>query len=135
IIDATLATLRDEGIVGTTARAIARTGGFNQALIFYHFGSVSELLVAAARHEGEHRAAHYRERLDAIETLPQLVQVARALHTEEVEEGGQNVLTQLIAGAASSEEMRRGLMDAFTPWMTLVESAVDRVLAGTPYAG
>jgi hypothetical protein len=26
-------------------------------------------------------------------------------------------------------------MESFQPWMTLVEDAIDRALAGTPYAG
>jgi AcrR family transcriptional regulator len=46
IIDAAVETVRREGIVGTSARAIARTGGFNQALIFYHCGSVNDVLLA-----------------------------------------------------------------------------------------
>jgi len=135
IMTATLQTLGTVGIVGATARAIARTGGFNQALIFYHFGSVTDLLVAAARYEGEQRAQRYAPRLQSVQELPDLVAVAKELHTEELVEGGLNVLTQLVAGAASSPELRRGLMDAFKPWMQLVEDAVERVLAGTPYAG
>ena len=47
IIESALATLRDEGFAGATSRAIARRGAFNQALIFYHFGSLENLLVAA----------------------------------------------------------------------------------------
>jgi AcrR family transcriptional regulator len=134
IIAATLKTLRDEGIVGATARAIARTGGFNQALIFYHFGGVTGLLVAAAVSEGEARAARYAPRLENVSTLAELVAVARDLHEAESEQGGQNVLTQLLAGAASSPELRKGLMSAFQPWMNLVEQSVDRVLGTTPYA-
>jgi len=134
IIAATLQTLRDEGIVGATARAIARTGGFNQALIFYHFGGVTGLLVAAAVSEGEQRAARYAPRLESVTTLAELVAVARDLHEAEVAQGGQNVLTQLLAGAASSPELRAGLMRAFQPWMQLVEESVERVLGTTPYA-
>ena len=51
ILDAALQALRDEGIAGISARNIARHGGFNQALIFYHFRSVEGLLVAVARSE------------------------------------------------------------------------------------
>ncbi|MCP3855949.1 MAG: helix-turn-helix transcriptional regulator [Actinomycetia bacterium] len=47
ILDAALETVRVEGLVGTSARAIAKAGDFNQALVFYHFGSVDELLLAA----------------------------------------------------------------------------------------
>ena len=134
IIAATLQTLRDEGIVGATARAIARTGGFNQALIFYHFGGVTGLLVAAAVSEGQARAERYAPRLESVTTLAELVAVARDLHEAEVSQGGQNVLTQLLAGAASSPELRAGLMNVFQPWMDLVEQSVDRVLGTTPYA-
>jgi AcrR family transcriptional regulator len=134
IIAAALDTLREEGIVGATARAIARRGEFNQALIFYHFGSVTDLLVAAAVNEGEQRAARYQPRLESVSTLAELVAVARELHDDEVCEGGLNVLTQLVAGSASSPELRAGLMSAFQPWMHLVQDAVARVLAPTPYA-
>src|SRR6266581_1571812 len=41
ILDAALEALRTEGFAGATSRAIARIGGFNQALIFYHFGSLA----------------------------------------------------------------------------------------------
>jgi AcrR family transcriptional regulator len=130
IINATLETLRDEGIVGTTARAIARKGDFNQALIFYHFGGVTGLLVAAACTEGEQRSARYAERLENITSLHELVGVARELHNEEQAEG---TLAQLLAGASSSPELREGLMGAFEPWMRLIEDAVERVLSATPY--
>ena len=45
IMAAALDTLREEGIAGTSARSIARNGDFSQAAIFYHFGSVEQLLV------------------------------------------------------------------------------------------
>jgi AcrR family transcriptional regulator len=135
IINATLQTVREQGIVGATARAIARTGDFNQALIFYHFGGVTELLVAAAVTEGEQRAARYAPKLEAVDSLRELVAVARELHEDESLNGGQNVLTQLLAGAASSPELRQGLVQSFKPWTKLVEDAVARVLAQTPFAG
>src|SRR5947208_16019504 len=48
IVMAAVETLKQEGFAGTSARAVARTGGFNQALVFYHFGSMTELLLAAS---------------------------------------------------------------------------------------
>src|SRR3712207_4123161 len=63
IVEAALQTIREEGVVGTSARAIARAGGFNQALIFYHFGSVQDVLLAAVERISEARMARYQERL------------------------------------------------------------------------
>ncbi|MEA2933018.1 MAG: hypothetical protein QOI56_1803, partial [Actinomycetota bacterium] len=36
IVEAALQTLKEKGFTATSARAIAATGGFNQALVFYH---------------------------------------------------------------------------------------------------
>ena len=135
IVAAALDTVRNEGIAGVSARSIARTGDFNQALIFYHFGSVDRLLVAAAVADSDRRAALYADALEQVQTLPQLVGVARLLHDREFEQGSVTVLAQLLAGAAHSPELADGLNDGFTPWMELVEATVTRVLAGTPLEG
>ena len=133
IIAAAISTLHTEGIVGTSARAIARAGDFNQALIFYHFGSVEGLLIAAAKAEGSARSARYAEKFGELTTLAELVTIARAVHHQEQEDGSVNVLTQMLAGASAAPELQRGLFEAMTPWMTLVEQAVSRVLAGSAF--
>jgi AcrR family transcriptional regulator len=134
IMEAALATLRAQGIAGISARAIARHGDFNQALIFYHFGSVEGLLVAVARSESERRSALYAEALREVTTLAGLVEVARRLHEEEFRSGAVAALTQMLAGAVGSEELARGIRAALEPWTGLVGETIDRLLAGTPYA-
>ena len=69
ILEATLETLRDEGFAGATSRAIARRGDFNQALVFYYFGSLDGLLLAALDLTSERRLARYRESLAGAKTL------------------------------------------------------------------
>jgi AcrR family transcriptional regulator len=136
ILAAALATLRETGIAGISARGIARHGGFNQALIFYHFGSVEGLLIAVARTESERRSALYAEALADVTSLPELVAVARRLHDEEFEGGTVAALTQMMAGAGGggSDELTQGIWEAFEPWTALVRSTIERLLADTPYA-
>jgi AcrR family transcriptional regulator len=131
IIAACIETLNVEGITGASARAIARAGDFNQALIFYHFGSVEGLLITASAFEGEQRAMRYKEAFETVTTLQELISVARKVHHEEQAEGSVNVLTQMLAGAASAPELQQGILEATRPWMVLVEDAVGRVLAGS----
>ncbi|MGH9230127.1 MAG: TetR/AcrR family transcriptional regulator [Acidimicrobiales bacterium] len=133
IVDAALQALRSDGIAGVSARAIARHGGFNQALIFYHFGSVEGLLVAVARRESERRSALYAPALRDVASLPELVAVARRLHDEEFAAGSVAALTQMLAGAVGSEELAHGIWDALEPWTTLVRETIGRLLADTPY--
>ena len=134
IIGATLATLREEGIGGASARAIARRGGFNQALIFYHFGTVNDLLLAAVDELSCARAERYRVRLEGVDSLPALVTLAAELHREDSESGHITVLSQVLAGATTAAELKAPLRERFRPWTELVERAIERVIAGTPYA-
>jgi AcrR family transcriptional regulator len=134
ILDAALAALRADGIAGVSARSIARHGDFNQALIFYHFGSVEGLLVAVARSESERRSALYADALREVGSLSELVAVARRLHDEEFQAGTVAALTQMLAGAVGSEDLSRGIREALDPWTSLVGETIARLLGDTPYA-
>ena len=133
LMDAALETLRTEGIKGTTARAIAATGDINQALIFYHFGGVMDLLVAAATNDSSARAERYRSRLEGIAALPELVEVARQLHVEDLDEGGMAVFTQLVAGTSGDPEQTRRLWDGFEPWIEIVTASLRGPLENTGF--
>ena len=133
IIDAALETLQTEGIAGASARAIGRHGGFNQALIFYYFGSLHDLFLAAVDELSRRRVERYRAHIDGVTTLAELVSIAAQLHREDREEGHIGVLAQMLAGATTTPELRAPLRERFEPWTELVEGAIRRVVAGTPY--
>lgn len=134
IMAAALETVRKSGITGTSARAIASTGGFNQALIFYHFGSVTNLLIEAARRSSAARVTAYQQVTAEITSLTSLVDVARRLHDEAERDGSVAVLTQLMAGAASDPEMGEAILAGFEGWIDLVEQALSKALDGQPIA-
>jgi len=87
IVEAALETLHEEGIVGASARTIARRGGFNQSLIFYHFGGINELLLAAVDELSQRRSERYDSRLEQVSTLTEMVRVAGELHAEDMKDG------------------------------------------------
>lgn len=134
ILAATLATLKAEGIVGTSARAIARTGDFNQALIFYHFGSVDEAVVAAVSDMSRRRMERHRHQLDQATSLPDLIRIARSLHTDDTTNEDIAVLTQAFAGAAGDAEMGPKLYAGLEPWSAMVAETIERVLPDSPIA-
>ena len=134
ILEATLATLKEEGIVGASARAIARRGDFNQALIFYHFGSVDDAIVEAVNLMSARRMENHRERLEAATTLRELVEVARALHHDDTANDNMTVLTQAFAGAAGDPVMGPKLYRALAEWSDMVTESIRRVLGDSPIA-
>ena len=134
IIDAVLETVSNEGLVGTSARVIARTGGFNQALVFYHFGSVEELLLAALDRANERRMARFREQLEAVDDLEGLVQVAIELHRSAEEDRDHAALSAIIAGWSVKSEVGPQILEILRPWDAMVSAALRRSLADTPFA-
>ena len=134
MVDAALSSLHEKGILGASARAIARRGGFNQALIFYHFGGVDELLLAAVDELSARRCERYERRLESVSSLRELVAVASELHAEDLEQGHITVLSQMLAAAATNPELRGPMLELFEPWIALVERAIARALGTTPYA-
>jgi AcrR family transcriptional regulator len=134
IVDAALETLREEGFAETTARAIARHGQFNQALIFYHFGSVANVLLEAFRELSEETVAKYREAAGEVTSLSDLVTIARRLHDEDLETGSVTAVTQLMAAANGPQE-GGAILDRFEEWIRIVEEALQRALGKYPVEG
>lgn len=133
IIDAALATVRDEGLVGTSVRAIARAGDFNQALVFYHFGSVEELLLAAIERASERRVERFTPALEAVSNLADLVDVAVALHGDHTDPD-QPALAAMVAGWSATSELGPRIVESLQPWDHLVANALRQALADSPLA-
>jgi AcrR family transcriptional regulator len=132
LLDAALTVVAREGIAGTSARVIATEAEVNQALIFYHYGSVDSLLAAAAQDVSRRRAEVYATRLAAVRTFAELAAEARALHHEEREAGHVAVLSQLLAGSRTHPALAPALRDNFALLSAPVEVTLRRLLEGSP---
>lgn len=134
IIDATLETIRTEGMLGASARAIARTGKFNQASIYYHFGSINDAVLAALIQMSEERLARYEKHLGEVTSLSALVEVGARLHQEDVASGTIHILSQVMAAAAGDEAFAKDIGEIFQPWIGVVHRALRRALGDSPVA-
>ncbi|MEV0321992.1 TetR/AcrR family transcriptional regulator [Streptomyces sp. NPDC050658] len=132
LLEGALSTLIEHGIAKTSARTIAAAAGVNQALVFYHFGSVDELLAAACRHGSEQRVARYRDRLAAISSLSELLSFGREMHEEEREAGHVAVLGQLLAGAQTQPRLAPATAAGLSLWIEELEKVLTRVLSASP---
>jgi AcrR family transcriptional regulator len=134
LIDGAIETIRAHGLAGASARGIATTAGVNQALVFYHFGSVDELVRVACLTATRARVAPFAERLAEVADLRGLLALGRALHEEERAEGNVTVLAQVLAGAQANPELAEVTAAALRLWIAPVEEALVRVLRGSPVA-
>jgi AcrR family transcriptional regulator len=132
LMEGTMAALRTHGIAGVSARTIAAAAEVNQALVFYHFGTVDELLTATCLWSTRRQVDEYRERFDAVTSLRELQDVGREMHDRERAAGNVAVLAQLLAGAQTNPVIADATRDSLALWVAEIETTLRRLLAGSP---
>ncbi|MEU7893377.1 TetR family transcriptional regulator [Nonomuraea sp. NPDC049152] len=134
LIEAAARTLREEGYVGTSARTIARAAGVNSALVFYHFGGVDQLLLAAFDRSAEARMAAYQEKVAQVRTLEELVAVATEIYRADLEGGHITMVSEMVGASVAKPELRAEIVKRTDPWIDFVEATLERVIGGSPLA-
>jgi AcrR family transcriptional regulator len=132
LVRAAVEALKEQGYGGASAREIARRAGCNQGLVFYHFGSVANLLLAALDAVSETRRARYQVAVDRASGLGELLDAAEAVFEEDLDAGHIAVLAEMIAGASSTPGLASEVAARIAPWRSFAADALGGVLAGTP---
>jgi AcrR family transcriptional regulator len=135
IVRAAIESLKRDGFAGASARTIAQRGGFNQALIFYHFGTIDGLLLAALDRTSEERMQAYREAIEGATSLPDLAAVAGRVFREDLRSGHIKVMAELIAGASAHPALGPEISRRVEPWIELTREVGERVCRGTGLEG
>ncbi|RJQ73868.1 TetR/AcrR family transcriptional regulator [Pseudonocardiaceae bacterium YIM PH 21723] len=123
-----LITLRERGIAGVSARTIAAAAGVNQGLVFYHFGSVDELLAAACSWGAEQLITELRPRFADIQTITELLDFGLELNEGYRRSGDVVMLAQALAGAQTDPKLRPAAAQAMDLWVAEIEAVLRRVL-------
>jgi AcrR family transcriptional regulator len=134
LIDAAIESLRSDGFAGASARAIATRAGSTQGLVFYHFGSVADLLLAALDEVSDRRMERYSAAVEAAASPAELAAVAGQIFREDLDEGYVTVLVEMIAGSAGSPALGEEVARRIAPWRSFAEQAIDAALADSPLA-
>jgi AcrR family transcriptional regulator len=131
IVEAALATLKSKGFAGCSAREIARVGGFNQALIFYHFGSVQKLLLAALDLVSTRRLRAYEPAFEQARTVSELAALAQEIYAEDLQNGYVTVLGEMVGAGITSAELGREVAARVRPWTEMIERKIKTLVAGS----
>ncbi|WP_308166567.1 TetR/AcrR family transcriptional regulator [Nocardia albiluteola] len=114
LLDATIRCLVDHGYAGTTTQRIQDAAGVSRGALLHHFGSKSELLVAAIHHIADIRLHHVGELVtdlgDGPEALEQLVHAIRSAMAGPPFQAA----IELWAAARTDRELRAALLPAET---------------------
>jgi AcrR family transcriptional regulator len=131
LVQAAIETLKSEGYAGASARAIAERAGANQGLIFYHFGSVASLLLAALDDVSRRRLEQYGAVVAGVRSPAELVEAATAIFREDLDAGYVTVLVEMIAGANATPGLGPEVAARIGPWFTFAQGAIEKTLGGS----
>jgi AcrR family transcriptional regulator len=132
LVDAAIGALRDVGFAGASARAIANRADCTQSQVFYHFGSVVDLLLAALDEVSARRMKVYKPLLESATSPTELLQTARTVILSDLDSGDLKVLVEMVAGAQSVPGLAAQVAQRLAPWYAFAETAVNKVSAGWP---
>jgi AcrR family transcriptional regulator len=125
LIEAAVEVLKSRGFNGASARAIAAGAGVNQALVFYHFGTVAELLLAALDEVSARRLGRYSTELAEVMNPASLIALATKVFREDIDSGDISVLAEMIAGSSSNPELGAEVAKRIAPWKDFASAAID----------
>ena len=132
LVRAAVEALREQGFAGASAREIARRAGCNQGLVFYHFGSVPNLLLAALDSVSEMRREQYQAAVEEAIGLEGLVVAAQSVFEEDLDAGHIAVLAEMIAGTSSTPGLAVEVAARLAPWNEFTSAALRNVFESTP---
>ncbi len=131
LVDAAVETLKVDGYVGASARAIAQQAGLNQGLIFYHFGSVANLLLAALDSVSAERFDRYEAEVSGVTNPSHLVEVAEAIFRNDLDAGYITVLVEMIAGTSSTPGLGPEVAARIQPWRSFAQTSIEACLGSS----
>ncbi|MFV0258985.1 MAG: TetR family transcriptional regulator [Acidimicrobiales bacterium] len=135
LIDAAVTVLARDGFAHASARAIAAEAGGANGLIYYHFGSMDQLLAATARALAERGTARIKAGLggdDATRLWPRhLAEVIRA----EAEGSDGRAVLELLVGARTSPTLQAEIAEVIGDALGFIAGELRPVAAGSPVVG
>ncbi len=134
MLAAAVRTLATKGYAGSTARAIATTGGFAPGVIYYHFADLDDLFVATAQFTSDARLARYHAELDGITVAAEVLRRLRLLYAEDNADGHVTAVQELVAAATADTRLAEQVRSLTLAWQDCAADIITALIAGTPFA-
>jgi AcrR family transcriptional regulator len=133
IVNATVATLAELGFSGTSARAVAERAGVAPGGVFYHFGSMDDLLAEVFTTCLDRRIERLRAAVDVPETG--LAAAFTSAVREEFAHPESRAVLELVVGAIDSPVLAARVREGFDLSFAFTREVVELLLRDSPLAG
>ena len=132
LVEATVAVLASQGFSATSARAVAERAEVAPGGVFYHFGSMDELLAEVFTTCLDRRIARLRA---AVEVPPdQLAAAFTGAVRDEFAHPESRALLELVVGAIDSPVLGARVREGLAASFAFTREVVDRLVGDSPLA-
>lgn len=117
-----------EGFARASARTIADRANCSQATLFYHFPTVTDLLLAVLDEVSERRDAAFRQAIEEAHSPRALLRIGRDIQRADVASGDTRVLVELISGSTGVDGLAEQVRRRVEPWEVIAGEAAARMV-------
>jgi len=132
LVGATVAALAEQGFSGTSARAVAERAGVAPGGVFYHFGSMDELLAEVFTTCLGRRIGRLRAAVDVPRA--QLAAASTGAVREEFAHPESRALLELVVGAIDSPVLAARVRDGMDESFAFTREVVEVLAGDSPLA-
>jgi AcrR family transcriptional regulator len=123
LLDAAERLLVDEGRDGLTTRRVARSAGVNQGLVYHHFGSIEELMVAVLERSTDRLIARQRAMYARAMPFRDKWREAMAYLEQDIAAGYPRVVLELQSLGWSRPALRERVVRVNESWRNVLREA------------
>lgn len=127
LVDATIATLLEEGYAHTTVSAICGRAGVSHGGLFRHFESLMDLIMAAADEVAHRQIGAVQARLAQVQAADEPLVAALYALRQATREPINAVLYELVIAARTHPPLRSAMTQFYTRYATSIAAATAEV--------
>ncbi|MFJ2666735.1 TetR/AcrR family transcriptional regulator [Nocardia fluminea] len=119
LLDTALTLVREQGTDGLTLATLAEAAGVSRPIVYDHFGTRPELLLALYRQLDErHRAASEQAARDAIPTVDEIARVMSSAYFACATDMPEfDAISAALKGNPDVQAIQRAMLDSYRDWM------------------
>jgi AcrR family transcriptional regulator len=119
LLDTALALVREQGTDGLTLATLAEAAGVSRPIVYDHFGTRPELLLALYRQLDErHRAASEQAARDATPTVDEIARVMSAAYFACATDMPEfDAISAALKGNPDVQAIQHDMLDSYRDWM------------------
>lgn len=128
LMHATIELLGTKGFDAVTARAVSEKAKVSQALVFYHFDSVTNLIIQSASQMSSSRFDVYKKIIETTDDTNELLEKLFEAFEKDNNSGSYFAMNQFLSAARRDKVVAKHVEEIFGKWIELAKLSIKKIV-------